>query len=141
MLAHASDRLRGVNNIRLVQLQSVGLSEIAENSFDVVYTTNMFAHLDEMDRWRYVEEAFRVLRSGGRIYVDNIDLESDAGWAIFVSDATRYRSLERPPYMTRLSTAAELMAYATRAGFEQVQSHHRQPLVIVTAVKPSLQKR
>jgi len=137
MLAHASARLQGQENTRLVHLKSVGLDGIAENSYDVVYATNMLAHLDEMDRWRYVQEAFRVLRPGGRIFIDNIDLESEAGWSMFSNDAIRYREVERPPYMPRFSTAAEFTAYANRAGFVGVQSHHRSPLVIVTASKPN----
>jgi hypothetical protein len=76
-----------------------------------------------------------VLRSEGRIFIDNIDLTSDEGWAAF-DKAAKQQDGEQPPYTPRLSTAAELMEYATRAGFEQVKSHHRQPLVIVTAVKP-----
>jgi ubiquinone/menaquinone biosynthesis C-methylase UbiE len=135
MVAYARDRLRGVENIRLVQLHEVGLGEFSDGCLDVVYVTNMFPHIDEIDRWRYVEEAFRVLRPGGRIFIDNVDLESDAGWAMFVNDAKRFQSLQRPPYIPRYSTASELMAYAARAGFEHVQSHHRSPLVIVTADK------
>jgi hypothetical protein len=46
--------------------------------------------------------------------------------------------VERPPYGPRLSTAAELTTYALRAGFEQVKSRRRAPLVIVTAIKPNL---
>jgi cyclopropane fatty-acyl-phospholipid synthase-like methyltransferase len=138
MLAHASARLEGMENTRLVHLKSVGLDHFAENSFDVVYATNMLAHLDEMDRWRYVQEAFRVLRPGGRIFIDNIDIESEAGWSMFSNDAIRYRDVERPPYMPRFSTAAELTAYANRAGFIGTQSHHRSPLVIVTASKPNI---
>jgi hypothetical protein len=98
----------------------------------------MFAHLDEMDRWRYVEEGFRVLRPNGRLFIDNLDLESDAGWSTFAEGAKSSQDLERPPYEPRLSTAAELITYALRAGFEQVRSHRRSPLVIVTAVKPNV---
>jgi ubiquinone/menaquinone biosynthesis C-methylase UbiE len=135
MLAHAAERLRGLKNVRLLPLHHLGLDQLASGSFDVVYATNMLAHLDEMDRWRYVQESFRVLRPGGRILVDNVDLASDAGWTMFVNDAQRYRDLERPPYMPRFSTAAELTAYVVRAGFQRVQSYHRSPLVIVTGVK------
>ena len=56
MLARASERLRPLNNVRLIRLQSVGLGEYEDNSFDIVYATHVVGHLDEMDRWRYVEE-------------------------------------------------------------------------------------
>ena len=137
MLGYAAQRLQGVGNVRLHQLDGKGLSGLSDSSFDVVYCTNTLAHLDELDRWRYVQEAFRVLRSGGRIFIDNMDLASDEGWAAF-DKAAKQRCEEQPPYAPRFSTAAELMEYATRAGFEQVRSHHRQPLVIVIAVKATL---
>jgi ubiquinone/menaquinone biosynthesis C-methylase UbiE len=138
MLAHASARLKHLENTRLLHLKSVGLDDVQENSFDVVYATNMLAHLDEIDRWRYVHEAFRVLRPGGRIFIDNMDMESEAGWSMFSNDAIRYRDVQRPPYMPRFSTAAEFTAYANRAGFVDTRAHHRSPLVIVTATKPRL---
>ena len=137
MLAYAADRLCGIGNTRLVKLESVGLPEFDSNSFDLVYFTNMLMHLDEMDRWLYLQEAFRVLRPEGRVFFDNIDLESDAGWNMFANDANRYRYLERPPYMPRFSTGAELSAYAVHAGFSSVACHRRSPLVIITAIKSS----
>ncbi len=136
MLAHASERLKNFQNARLIHLKSVGLTDVGENSFDVVYATNMLAHLDEMDRWRYVQEAYRVLRPGGRIFLDNMDIESDAGWSMFSKDALRYRDVQRPPYMPRFSTAGEFTAYANRAGFVDTRAHRRSPLIIVTATKP-----
>jgi ubiquinone/menaquinone biosynthesis C-methylase UbiE len=137
MLACAAERLQGVSNARLVKLQQIGLNELETNSFDLVYSTDMLAHLDEMDRWRYVKDALRVLRPGGRLCIDNVDLESDEGWGAFARGANMAQELERPPYDPRFSTASELTTYALRAGFMQVQAHKRPPLVIVTAVKPN----
>ena len=140
MLATAAERLRGMNNVRLVKLQQVGLDQMESNSFDLVYSTNMLAHLDGIDRWRYVKDAFRVLRPAGRLCIDNVDLESDEGWAAFARGAESSQELERPPYIPTPSTAAELTTYALRAGFVQTKAHKRPPLVIVTALKPSAEK-
>jgi SAM-dependent methyltransferase len=136
MLAYASERLVHLHNARFQLLQGNGLREFAEETFDVVYCTNMLAHLDELDRWRYVQEALRVLRSGGRLFVDSIDIESDEGCVMFTRGPTPDLEPGRPPYMPRSSTAAELKNYANRAGFEQVQAHRRPPLVILSARKP-----
>ena len=135
MLATAAERLRGADNVRLVKLQQIGLDQLESSSFDLVYSTNMLAHLDQMDRWRYVKDSFRVLRPGGRLCIDNIDLESEEVWVAFARGAESYRGLNRPPYIPTPSTAAEFTAYTSRAGFQQIQVHKRPPLVIVTAVK------
>jgi SAM-dependent methyltransferase len=135
MLAHASDRLRGVPNARLVQLSSVSLIQFKDNSFDVAYCTSVFGHLDEMDRWQYIREAFRVLRSGGRLLVDNIDVESNAGWQAFLKQTSQYQDLERPPFMPRFSTAAELTNYVNRAGFRGACVARQDSLIVVTATK------
>jgi len=140
MLSCAADRLAGVSNIDLVHLSSANLDSFPDQAFDVVYSTNMFDHLDEMDRYRYIMDAFRVLRQQGRLYVDNNDLESDAGWASFAHGVATAQGFERPAYQPNLATGAELSAYARRGGFTQVEVHHRSPLVILTAVKPSPDK-
>jgi len=135
MLATAAERLRGAGNVHLVKLQQIGLDEFEGNSFDLVYSTNMLDHLDGMDRWRYVKDAFRVLRPGGRLCIDNADLEADPVWTAFALDAESQQQLERPPYQPTPSTAAELTTYASRAGFVQVHAHKRSPLVVITAIK------
>ncbi len=135
MVTLGSERLRGIRNARFRQLQGDGLPEFADDSFDVVYFANMLSHLDELDRWRYVKDSFRVLRPGGRIYVDTVDVESDRGWSMFTADPTPDLDSVRPPYTPRFSTGAELRNYGNRAGFDAVQLHRQPPLVIMTAIK------
>lgn len=135
MLTHAAERLREIRNVRFVHLPRVDLSPFEGNSFDVVYLTSMLMHLDEMDRWQYAKEAFRVLRPGGRIFMDIQDIECDAGWTKFKLDADRFEHLERPPYQPRFSTALQLSVYVARAGFGSVHIHRRSPIAIVTGIK------
>lgn len=137
MLTVASERLSGLKNVRLMKLAAVSLEQFEPEIFDITYSTNMFDHLDEMDRWLYVKDAFRVLRPGGRLFIDNTDLESDAGWAPFARDASSTAELERPPYMPKPATSAEYATYARRAGFVHIQVHQRSPVLILTAIKPA----
>ena len=137
MLAVARERLAKLQNVRLVKLDHVGLHLFEAHSFDVVYSTNMFDHLDETDRWLYIRDALFVLREGGRLFIDNTDLESDAGWKDFANGASALDNEGRPPYTPTPATGAEYMAYARRAGFQQIEIHRRTPLLILTARKPT----
>lgn len=40
-------------------------------------------HITDWDRYGYILEAMRVLRPRGRMYVDNLNLLTDEGWAAF----------------------------------------------------------
>ena len=42
-----------------------------------------FMHITDWDRYGYILEAMRVLRPRGRMYVDNLNLLTDEGWAAF----------------------------------------------------------
>lgn len=122
MLDVAAQRLRGCSNVELVELGSVGLREIRDASVDLVYCTVVFMHLYEWDRYRYVQEAYRVLRPGGRCFFDNVDIASNHGWKVFM-DGFALDVATRPAHLSMTSTGDELQAYAVKAGFLDVRVH------------------
>ena len=121
MLRHAGDRLRDHPNVELVELSGWDLAPIASSSLDVVYCMVVFMHLDEWERFAYTREAMRVLRPGGRLYVDNFNLRSDPGWQFFQEMAGNYHPLWRPPNISKSSTPDELRTYLERAGFVDIR--------------------
>jgi ubiquinone/menaquinone biosynthesis C-methylase UbiE len=120
MLRFAAEALADLPNVSTVQLNGYDLAGVADRSLDVVYCTGVFMHLDEWERFRYVLDARRVLRQGGRLYVDNFNLLEPEGWALFM-EHFRMDPSKRPANVSRHSTPAELEAYVTHAGFADVR--------------------
>jgi ubiquinone/menaquinone biosynthesis C-methylase UbiE len=140
MLRFAAERLREFRNVEFVELPGNDLSPIADCAIDFVYCTVVFMHLESWDRYAYVEEALRVLRPGGRLYVDNVDLCSEGGWAIFETHR-RFPIAQRPDHITVCSTPQELQEYLKRAGFEAIQSYAGSELISVWGRKPAAPAR
>ena len=136
MVKFARERLMAVPNVELVETPGYDLAPIKSASADVVYCIVVFCHIDEWDRYRYVEEAFRVLRRGGRLCVNNVNLCSDAGWAVFET-LRKIHPTQRPPYIGKCSTPAELEEYLKRAGFGQIQASENREFVWVWGTKPA----
>ena len=120
MLHFAATALADLPNVSTVALNGFDLTGVADRSLDVVYCTGVFMHLDEWERFRYVLDARRVLRPGGRVYVDNFNLLEPEGWALFL-EHFRMDPSKRPANVSRHSTPAELEAYVTHAGFTDVK--------------------
>jgi ubiquinone/menaquinone biosynthesis C-methylase UbiE len=136
MLKFAAERLRDFSNVEFVELSRNDLRPINDNSIDVAYCTVVFMHLESWDRYSYVKEAFRVLRPGGKLYVDNVNLCCDGGWAIFETHR-KFSPAERPDHITVCSTPQELQEYLKRAGFEQIESYAGEELISLWGRKPS----
>jgi SAM-dependent methyltransferase len=136
MLSHAARRLGGRPNTTLVELATVGLQEFPGDAFDLVYCTVVFMHLFEWDRYRYVEEAMRVLRPGGRAYFDNFPLDSEHGWEVFTQGG-RYPLDRRPAHLSMSSSREELRTYLSKAGFSDVRIHDLpNGLIAASGIKP-----
>lgn len=122
MISQAGFYLKEEKNIELVTLEKPNLSQIADQSVDAVYCTVVFMHLLEWDRYRYVQEALRILKPGGRAYFDNVDITTEHGWKVF-TDGCRYPATERPAQISMVSSADELLTYGQRAGFANARVH------------------
>lgn len=135
MLQYAAERLKGLPNVELIELSTVGLKEVSDASVTVVYCTVVFMHLYEWDRYKYIQEAFRVLKPGGRCFFDNVDITSNQGWKLF-TDGVSFDIDNRPAHLSMVSTGEELQAYALRAGFKDVTVHRWDDLWVgVTGIK------
>jgi ubiquinone/menaquinone biosynthesis C-methylase UbiE len=135
MLRFAASALQHMQNTSLHKLNGFDLSGLADNSADVAYCTAVFMHLDEWDRFRYVQEFHRVLRPGGRVYFDNFDLRSPDGWELF-QEMSSLDIAVRPPNVSKASTQQELEWYAQQAGFVDIGNETGQLWITVTATKP-----
>jgi ubiquinone/menaquinone biosynthesis C-methylase UbiE len=135
MLEHTRKRLSHLKNIRTVAGSGYDLAGIESASVDLVYCTVVFMHLDEWERYRYIKEGHRVLRPGGRMIVDNVDLTSDAGWAFF-ENHSKIAPADRPPNISKTSTPDELRTYFIRAEYENVQVRRWEEWVVAWGYKP-----
>ena len=124
MLGHARRRLADLGNVRFLEVSGFDLRPIPDASVDVAYCTVVFMHLDEWDRYSYVLEAHRVLRPGGRIFVDNFNLCTDEGWKVFQTH-WRIAPAQRPPHISKSSTPQEIETYLRRAGFREIHIRER----------------
>ena len=120
MLDFARKRTQHYSNVEFFSINGWDLSPIPEESLDLVYCTVVFMHLDEWERYNYICEAKRVLRPGGRLYVDNFNLRSNDGWKVFMDNFLAFHPMERPSHISKSSTPDELQTYFERAGFEKI---------------------
>jgi ubiquinone/menaquinone biosynthesis C-methylase UbiE len=117
MLEFASRRLQDKKNIILKELTGCDLSIFKDNSFDVIYCSVVFMHLDEWDRYHYVTEAYRTLKFGGRAYFDNFNLQTKEGWKTFLNHK-EIPSNKRPSHISKSSTRNEFQAYFENSKFD-----------------------
>jgi SAM-dependent methyltransferase len=135
MINHLRRRLAAHPNVRGVTTSGFDLEGIDSGSVDVVYCTVVFMHLEEWERYSYIKEGYRILRPGGRMLVDNINLASELGWKFF-EDHRAIPLHERPPQISKTSTPQELETYFQRAGFTDIRHELNDPWVVTFGTKP-----
>ncbi len=134
MVRHMRKRLAGFPNVRVLSVSGYDLAAIESNSVDLVYCTVVLMHLSQWDRFKYIKEAYRVLKPGGRVWLDSVNIETQYGWEFFESHLA-FAPNERPPNISELSTPGELTTYLRRAGFQAIRHHNHAMWVVAYASK------
>ena len=134
-LSIAIQNLKHLPNIQLEQLAQADLSQWGSGVFNKVYCTSLLMYLDEWDRYRMINEAFRVLAPGGHCYFDSLNLCGELGWEHFETQVGRDSS-SREANVMKASTPAELQTYLERAGFERIRVYPGERMLAVTGAKP-----
>ena len=116
MIVRARIRLAAFPNVRLRELAAGEfLSAFESGSFDLVFSFLVLQHLEKEDAYRYLEDAHRVLKPGGRLSVQFPNLLSPEYTRAFVEQA---RPLARSPGRVRPYTETEVRHLASILGFE-----------------------
>ena len=90
MLQKAREALVTCGNVDFVLLETAQLPTDCVETFDFVYSFDVFVHLDLHTMWKYFLEIQRVLKSGGRAFLHTANLRAPGGWKAFAGqDAFR----------------------------------------------------
>lgn len=91
MLGLVDKELRQVGVVpKLHHLPQPVLPASLESSFDLLYSFDVFVHIDLHVQWRYLQEFARVLKPGGKGMLHTSDLTSRGGWERF-AEQPHYR--------------------------------------------------
>jgi SAM-dependent methyltransferase len=140
MIAHAKERTQGVSNVFLHELPESSLSIFPDGYFDCVYSSIVFMHLDKLDMFTYIRDAYRVLAPGGRAYFDTYNLLAPEAWQEFLKTLDEFPPDHRPGHVSQFSTPQEMRKFMEEAGFEgvHVDGENSPQLVVTLGRKPGV---
>jgi SAM-dependent methyltransferase len=133
----ARHRTAHLKNVHFEVLTDCSLNGFPDDSFDRVYCYAVLMHMDQEDIFSYVQEMRRVMKPGGIVSFDAINLVSEEGWTRFMWEVEHYkdRQAARPIHHSRFSTPQELSLYAEKAGLGLLYCLEPKMMVRVIATK------
>jgi ubiquinone/menaquinone biosynthesis C-methylase UbiE len=117
MLARARERLTEQSNVTLHELSDVTLAQFGDATFDFVYATTVFMHLDKEDLYQYVLEAFRILKPTGWAFFDTWNLLHPDTFRMWEESQRCNVGAAKVRGRIQFSTAPEIRQYLEMAGF------------------------
>jgi SAM-dependent methyltransferase len=92
-------------------------------------------HLDKVEMFNYMREAFRVLAPGGKFYCDTYNVVAPDGWEQFLKIVEMYTADSRPGHVSQFSTPPEMLKFMTEAGFVDIEVDDRNLTLVVSLGK------
>ncbi len=118
MCLRAAWALRELPNVTVTHLKGCSLSPFPDRSFDAVYFQHVLIHLEQPDIERYLSEAYRVLRPGGRVYAQFYNRNHPQGFDELAHAVDqRVRDGRQQRGRVYCHTSADVRALLARAGF------------------------
>ncbi|HUS13853.1 MAG TPA: methyltransferase domain-containing protein [Chloroflexia bacterium] len=142
MIDYARERTADIPNIFLHELPDNSLSIFPDDTFDCVYSSIVFMHVDKLDMFSYICDAYRVLKPGGRVYFDTYNILAPDAWQEFFKVWTQYPYGQRPGHISQFSSPQELRKFMEEAGYDSVHIDDvNRQLVVTLGRKPLEQTR
>jgi SAM-dependent methyltransferase len=122
MLDLIRKRFEGEPKIKCVKLTvGKGLSELQARNADVIFSFDVFVHIDPHDIYEYVRTFNDVLRPGGIAIIHHSVIETDRGWLRFLDDHPYCMNTRKPYCAFSVMTGEIMKIFVERAGFQLVQ--------------------
>ncbi len=83
MLKKSAKALTAHKNVEFVHLKGSKFDTGLDASFDVLFSFDVFVHLDLHNIWAYFKEIKRALKPDGKVFLHTANLTTDAGWDRF----------------------------------------------------------
>jgi ubiquinone/menaquinone biosynthesis C-methylase UbiE len=132
MIAYAQERTANLPNVYLHELPEPNLSVFNDGYFDCVYSTIVFMHLDKIEVFNYMREAFRVLAPGGKAYFDTYNISAPEAWEEFIKILEAFPLGERPGHVSQFSSPPEMRKFMVEAKFVDIDVDDASPQLVVT---------
>jgi len=140
MIDVTSDRMQGFSNFSADVLERTRLDPVADESLDKAYSVAVFIHMDKEDLFLYLQDLYRALKPGGRIYFDTWNIAHPVGFKRFDYEVNRFRDqapvARKDVARNQFSCPQEIEIYLQQAGFEVAMMLSDSPWIQAVAVKP-----
>ncbi|MDW7761605.1 MAG: class I SAM-dependent methyltransferase [Acidobacteriota bacterium] len=87
MLERTKNRLAGRSNVRFAKLNGCNLNSFSDAAFDLIFSFDVFVHLDIEDTFSYLGEIRRTLKPSGYGVLHFANLISEDGWKKFETES------------------------------------------------------
>lgn len=116
MLRLLRRRFAGNAKLQCLLLDGRGLSSVASDTVDAVFSYGVFVHLQHWDIFNYLCEIRRVLKPGGKAVIQHANTFSQLGWTKFLSDVPSSLNRHKRPGSFSVMTPELMRGFVERAG-------------------------